>query len=193
MKEFEIQATVDALFGLYESYGDTEYIGEPVSVLEHSVQSAQLAHEEGYDDDVVLAALFHDIGHLLPQRPSEDMNGFGHRRHERVGAEYLLKNGFSDKIAQLVQKHVEAKRYLCWKFPEYFARLSDASRETLAFQGGVMPEREAKAFEAGPYFRLSIKMREWDEAAKETNKPIPDLQPYKEMAVSHLKRTVEAG
>ncbi|MFC0181670.1 HD domain-containing protein [Pseudarcicella hirudinis] len=107
--ESMLEKRVEAIFGLYESYGDTEYIGEPVSVLEHSIQSAQLAQQGGYDDDVILAAFFHDIGHLLPIGMDEDMRGFGHRSHERVGANYIIQNGFSQKIADLILNHVQAK------------------------------------------------------------------------------------
>ena len=58
---------VNEIFALYEKHGDEDYIGEPVSQLEHMSQAAALAEEEGYDDEVVLAAFFHDIGHLCAE------------------------------------------------------------------------------------------------------------------------------
>jgi phosphonate degradation associated HDIG domain protein len=179
---------LDAVFNLYESRGDAEYVGEPVSVLEHSVQSAELAEAEGYDEEVVLAAFLHDIGHLLPQAAGEDMVGLGHVSHEKVGARYLRENGFSEKIAELVLGHVQAKRYLCFRFPEYGEKLSEASRQTLVFQGGMMSEAEAQAYETGLYFHLSLKLREWDEAAKVPGQPLPDLQRYRTMAERHLRQ-----
>jgi phosphonate degradation associated HDIG domain protein len=178
--------SLDAVFSLYESRGDAEYVGEPVSVLEHSVQSAQRAEAEGHDEDVILAALLHDIGHLLPQTAADGMAGLGHRSHERAGAAFLREAGFSEKVAELVLGHVRAKRYLCFRQPAYYENLSEASRQTLVFQGGVMTEAEARAYEAGPYFGLSIKMREWDEAAKVPGQPLPDLARYRAMAERHL-------
>ena len=180
------QDKITQLFALYEQHGDNEYIGEPVTILEHSVQSAQLAEAEGYDEEVILAALFHDIGHLMPIDTHEDMDGLGHLSHEKVGSAYLTELGFSEKINFLVNAHVSAKRYLCFAKPDYYEKLSDASRQTLVFQGGVMSADEANAFENHPLFDLSLRMRYWDEAAKETNQVLPDLTKYKQMAENCL-------
>lgn len=186
MKPTEINAAVETVFGFYEARGAEEYVGEPVSLLEHMGQAAQLAEAEGHDEEVVLAAFLHDVGHFLPQQSGDDMNGFGHVSHEKVGAEFLRKAGFSEKITQLVLKHVQTKRYLCARHPDYFARLSEASKQTLVFQGGVMTEAEARAYEQAPYFALSLKMRAWDEAAKETDLPAPDVTRYRAMAGRQL-------
>jgi phosphonate degradation associated HDIG domain protein len=188
MKPAQIEATLATVFGLYEARGAEEYVGEPVSLLEHMGQAAQQAEAEGYDEEVVLAAFLHDVGHFLPQQAGENMDGYGHLSHEKVGAAFLREQGFSEKIAQLVLKHVQAKRYLCFRFPEYYEKLSDASRQTLVFQGGVMTEAEARAYEQAPYFDLSLKMRAWDEAAKETHLPPSDMARYRAMAARHLER-----
>ncbi|MNE62077.1 HD domain protein [compost metagenome] len=99
-------------------------------------QAAQLAMAEGFDDEVVLAAFFHDIGHLCGGEAS--MGGYGVVSHERIGAEYLRRCGFGERMAQLVEYHVEAKRYLTLRQAGYYQRLSEASRRTLEYQGGVM-------------------------------------------------------
>ncbi|MCY7350124.1 MAG: HD domain-containing protein [Cytophagaceae bacterium] len=187
MERNKINFTVETVFGLYAAYGAEEYVGEPVSLLEHMGQAAQLAEAEGYDEEVVLAAFLHDVGHLLPQQTGENMDGYGHLSHEKIGAAYLRQNGFSEKITRLVLMHVQAKRYLCFRFSEYYQKLSEASRQTLVFQGGVMSEDEATAYQQAPYFTLSLKMREWDEAAKETELPLPKLGKYKILAVRHLE------
>lgn len=184
-----LQQRLDAIFGLYEISGSNEYVGEPVSILEHSFQAAQLAENEGFDDDVILAAFFHDIGHFLPNQ--NEMNGLGNISHEIAGANFLYKNGFSNRIASLVRNHVEAKRYLTFKFPHYFDKLSEASRQTLAFQGGRMTEREAQAFEQMPMFELYLSMRHWDDTAKEVELKNPDLEKYKKLAWNHLSEKSE--
>ena len=114
------------------------------------------------------------------------MGGFGVKRHELLGAEFLRKLGFSEKIAQLVENHVQAKRYLTFAHPEYFEKLSEASRETLRHQGGPMSQSEAENFEKDPLFDISLKMRTWDEEAKLENIPLPDLASFREMASRHL-------
>jgi len=175
---------VEEVFDLYRRFGHSDYIGEPVSQIEHMCQSAQLAEEQGYDDEVILASFFHDIGHLFAMdQELENMGGFGVMRHEIIGADYLRKTGFSEKIARLVENHVQAKRYLTYKNPEYYSRLSEASKKTLEYQGGVMSPQEANDFEKDELFDLSLKMRTWDELAKEENVPIPDIERYKEMAL----------
>ena len=187
MKKEEAEIIVDEIFSLYENHGNADYIGEPVSQLEHMCQAAELAEQEGYDDEVVLAAFFHDIGHLCEFiMPVELMEGVGVLDHESIGQEYLVKKGFSERIAKLVRSHVEAKRFLTFRYPEYFEKLSDASKLTLQHQGGRMNAEEAEAFEADPMFDIYIKMRTWDDLAKITNKALPDLNRYKQMAISHL-------
>jgi phosphonate degradation associated HDIG domain protein len=187
MKKEEAEIIVDEIFSLYEHHGNADYIGEPVSQLEHMCQAAQLAEAEGYDDEVVLAAFFHDIGHLCEFiMPVELMEGVGVLDHESIGQEYLVNRGFSDRLAKLVRSHVEAKRFLTFKYPDYFEKLSDASKLTLQHQGGRMNAEEAEAFETDPMFDLFIKMRTWDDLAKITNKALPDLNKYKQMAVLHL-------
>ena len=119
MKKDQAIATADAIFKLYEKYGAADYIGEPVSQLEHMCQAAQIAEEEGFDSDVILAAFFHDIGHLAEFiMPVKQMEGVGVADHEEIGAEFLRERGFSEKICKLVQSHVPAKRYLNFKYPE---------------------------------------------------------------------------
>ncbi|WP_232064596.1 phosphonate degradation HD-domain oxygenase [Rhodocytophaga rosea] len=171
---------------MYERFGANDYIGEPVSQIEHMAQSAQLAEKEGYDEEVILAAFFHDIGHLCASSASESMNGFGVKSHEKIGANFLRSKGFSERLARLVESHVQAKRYLTFAQPDYYARLSEASKQTLQFQGGPMTAREAEAFANDSLFELSIRMRQWDEMAKEEHIPVPDLNKYKQMSLKLL-------
>jgi len=183
------EETVDKIFALYEKYGAADYIGEPVSQLEHMSQAAALAEEEGFEDEVILAAFFHDIGHLCADDiETESMGGMGNVNHEKLGADYLRKLGFSERMAALVECHVIAKRYLTYKYPEYYNQLSDASKITLGYQGGPMTEEEAEAFEANPDHQLYIRMRYWDDKAKETNRPVLNIPRLKQMALSSLEK-----
>jgi 2-amino-1-hydroxyethylphosphonate dioxygenase (glycine-forming) len=197
----QAQKTTDEIMSLYESYGGAEYAGEKVSQLEHMVQAAQLAEAQGFDEEVILAAFLHDIGHISEAakdaKDAKDdkgatsglhrMDGFGIRDHEELGAEFLRAKGFSKKIARLVESHVEAKRYLTVKDPDYYAQLSEASKRTLEYQGGPMTLEEAAAFEQYPLFDLIISMRKWDEQAKIEDQALPDLQHYSKMMLHHLQ------
>ncbi|MBH8611733.1 phosphonate degradation HD-domain oxygenase [Pseudomonas mohnii] len=175
------EQVIAEVFGLYERFGDSDYIGEPVSQIEHMSQAAQCALAEGFDDEVVLAAFFHDIGHICSEG-AENMGGFGVVSHERLGADYLRSVGFSERMARLVEYHVQAKRYLTLREPGYYERLSEASRRTLEYQGGVMTQTEAEAFEKDPLCAVSLRMRHWDEQAKEMHVPVIDLAVLKDKA-----------
>jgi phosphonate degradation associated HDIG domain protein len=189
MKKVEAIKIADEIMSLYANYGNEDYIGEPVSQIEHMCQCAQLAEKEKYDDEVILAAFFHDIGHLCEHIMDVDhMDDFGIVDHEKIGADYLAGKGFSKRITRLVESHVAAKRYLTYKNPAYYEKLSDASKSTLNFQGGRMNDEEAKAFEKDEWFILYITLRGWDEKAKEENMHLPDLQRYKTMMIEQLTK-----
>ena len=164
---------------LFEIQGDSEYYGENVSQYEHAAQAAILAKRQGYDEEVQIAAFLHDIGHLFPAQTEEElMEVYGRKDHESVAADWLRERGFSEKTAVLVENHVNAKRYLTFIDDDYFEALSEASKQTLIFQGGRMTEIEAKEFEQNPYFELIIKMRRWDEAAKVEAMKLPTLDHF---------------
>lgn len=184
----QTQATLDEIFELYEKHGAENYIGEKISQIEHMCQAAQLAEGSGYDDEVVLAAFFHDLGHLLKPHSEEDMGGYGVTDHEKIGADYLRSKGFTEKVAQLVESHVEAKRYLTYADKDYYNALSEASKKTLEYQGGRMSPEEAARFEADDLFELKVQMRRWDEQAKLEHIPLPDLKHYRELAQGLLEK-----
>ena len=185
----KIIPVVEEIFELYQKHGSNEYAGEKVSQLEHMVQAAQLAKEGGYDDEIVLAAFLHDIGHICAASYiAADMNGFGVMNHEKIGANFLRKRGFSERIARLVENQVCAKRFLTFKYPEYYEGLSEASKKTLEFQGGKMNDDEAMLFEQDDLFAAFIAMRRWDELAKEENLPLQPINYYKNLMITYLQR-----
>jgi putative nucleotidyltransferase with HDIG domain len=162
---------INNVFSLYQKYGDKGYIGEDITQLEHAMQAALLAEKENCDSDVVLAAFLHDIGHLLAfeNKNLELMGDLGVLKHEDVGADYLQKLGFSNKICELVRNHILTKRYLITIDKNYFNNLSDASKKTFQYQGGMCTIKEILEFEQDEHFLLNIKLREWDDKAKETS------------------------
>ncbi len=188
MKKQEAERITNEIIHLYIEYGGEEYSGEKISQLEHMVQAARLARAEGFNDEVVLAAFLHDIGHIAEKLTDENsMNSYGIRDHEAIGASFLEDRGFSFRISRLVASHVAAKRYLTLREPGYYDKLSEASKHTLEFQGGPMSDEEADLLEEDPLFREIIQMRRWDEAAKLENQPIPSLDIFKELIFQHLE------
>lgn len=168
---------IDKIFDLYKKYGNKGYIGEEISQLEHATQTAILAEKENYHIEVVLAAFFHDIGHLLiyDNNNIETMGEYGVMNHEIVGAEYLKDLGFEDILCNLVKNHILTKRYLITKDPNYYNNLSNASKNTFEYQGGLLTNNEIIEFENDPLFKIHLKLREWDDYAKDTSQQMKDI------------------
>jgi len=156
---------MDDLLSIYSDRGSGSYFGEPVSVTEHGLQAAQFARLSHAPDGLILAALLHDIGHLINSAP-DDLAEWTSDDHHEITGSCWLRLRFGPEVSEPVRLHVPAKRYLCATVPDYFATLSPASVVTLRLQGGPMTLAETEAFEAEPYFRDAVRLRRWDEQAK---------------------------
>jgi phosphonate degradation associated HDIG domain protein len=157
--------TVDAIAALFTRRGGGAYFGEAVTQLEHALQAAHFAAAEQAADELVLAALLHDIGHLMQDTPEDIADWHTDARHELIGGAWLAKR-FGSKVSDPVRLHVPAKRYLCATDPGYFARLSEASIVTLKLQGGPMSATEIARFEAEPFYREAVQLRRYDDLGK---------------------------
>jgi 2-amino-1-hydroxyethylphosphonate dioxygenase (glycine-forming) len=174
---------MNTIADLFAQSGAEAYYGEPVTQLEHALQCAHLAEQAGAEPAVVVAAFLHDIGHMLPIADELDyMDTYGTVDHEGMGADYLRDLGFPERVAELIENHVNAKRYLVAAEPGYAKKLSEASRKTLAFQGGPMDAYEVRKFRQHPDFELILQLRRWDEQAKIPGLPTPDATHYLAMA-----------
>lgn len=182
----DVDTRLDALLALLERAAAADYIGEGVSQLAHALQAAELARSANASADAVVAALLHDVGHLCAAPDAPRMGGEGVMRHEEIGADYLEALGFRDSVTRLVRGHVAAKRYLVSRDPSYRERLSDASRLTLRHQGGAMSPAERQAFESLPHHEDLLRLRAWDERAKDPRRFVPELQSYKALLRDHL-------
>lgn len=165
---------------LFARRGQETY-GEGVSQAEHALQCAALAQEDTADDMLIVAALLHDIGHFI--EPPDD--GYGYHRHDRSGGDWLGRR-FGPAVSEPVRLHVAAKRYLCAVEPGYAERLSDASRYSLAKQGGPMSPDEAAAFAANPRAEQAQRLRRWDDAGKLIGRRVPGLADFR----ARIERTM---
>lgn len=168
---------VDQLLARFEENG-SEHYGEDVTQLEHALQCAELARQQGGSDALVVAALLHDIGQLIDDAGNMAERHGVDARHEVLG-EALLRSHCPQSVTDPIRLHVEAKRYLCAVRPAYEALLSDSSRLSLRLQGGPMDEAEMQAFRALPAFADSVLLRECDDAAKRSDWIVPDLASYR--------------
>ena len=162
---------------LFERHGREAYFGEAISILEHSLQSAWLAAQHSARPHLIVAALLHDVGHLL-HGMSEDIANHGvDAHHEAIGAQWL-RSRFGPEVSEPVRLHVDAKRYLCAIEPAYLAQLSPSSLQSLALQGGPFTTDEVRDFEQNPNFEDAVALRRWDDAAKSVDVTVPDLGAY---------------
>jgi phosphonate degradation associated HDIG domain protein len=155
----------EEILRLYAARGAGAYFGEQVSMLEHALQSAHFARLDGAGDTLVLAALLHDIGHLIEEQPEAIDDWTRDARHEQSGARWLAKH-FDPGICEPVRLHVGAKRYLCATDASYLARLSPASVHTLRLQGGPMSADEVAQFEGERFAQVAVRVRRWDDRGK---------------------------
>ena len=183
--------TFEAIAALYGQRGGEVYFGEQVSMLEHGLQAAYFAREEGAPPSLVLAALLHDVGHLVESVP-EDIADWRHdAHHEEVGRAWLARY-FGPEVSGPVGLHVPAKRYLCATDPAYLKCLSSASVQTLRLQGGPMSAAEVAAFEAMPHHREAVAVRRCDDRGKLGNFRAPGLETYRDL-IGSLEKTQRAG
>lgn len=165
----------ERLVAAYEMWGDARY-DESVSQSEHAAQTAALASTAGADDALVVAALLHDLGHVLAgvddgTSPERDL------RHENVAARFLAQ-WFGPEVTEPIRHHVTAKRYLCAVEPEYNEALSPASVRSLALQGGVLTTNEIDDFVRRPGAHAAIELRRWDDLAKDPDVDVPSVRSY---------------
>ena len=160
------------------------YIGEKLTIPEHMIQSAMLAEKSKCNDNLICSCLLHDYGHFLIENPDNLVKINKDGEHEAIGYEYL-KKFFKKEIVEPIRHHVLAKRYLA-RNKKYFNFLSEASKISLKLQGGVLNDKESKEFKKKKYFKNSILVRKFDEAAKKTNIKMKKIDNYISLLKSKL-------
>jgi phosphonate degradation associated HDIG domain protein len=163
---------------LFKGRGGAAYFGESVSMSEHSLQAAYFAQAEAAPPALIIAALLHDVGHLVDDVPDDIHEWTTDARHEEVGGRWLARR-FPASVFEPVRLHVPTKRYLCATDSAYFAKLSAASVLTLKLQGGAMSAAETTRFETEPYHREAVRVRRWDDAGKVAGLITPALLDYR--------------
>ncbi len=183
------QEAYDEIQYLYENFGESDYIGEDISQMHHALLTAFVAKQEvSSDHEMIIAALLHDIGHLITLKHSGSIDAFGAKDHEKLGSEFLKSLGFSDRITDVIEGHVNAKRYLCFKNPNYLSKLSHGSLESLKTQGWIMSQEEALNFEKTPYLQDILTLRSFEERGKDPHGEMIPFAAYKDLILEHLSK-----
>jgi phosphonate degradation associated HDIG domain protein len=169
---------VGRVFELFDVAGKSAYYGEAVSQTEHALQTAHQAVLAGANDELIVAALLHDVGHLLHGMPESIAADGIDARHEEAGAAWLEAH-FGPAVTAPIRLHVAAKRYRCAVDPTYREGLSPASQLSLQLQGGPLDPAGVLAFEQQTHFRAAVALRHWDDAAKVPGLTVPGLEHYR--------------
>jgi phosphonate degradation associated HDIG domain protein len=181
-------ATIVAFIAdIFERRGAESYLGEAVTMSEHMLQGAALAEAAGASDTMIAGALLHDIGHYTNEFGDDYIDRGIDNLHEEAGAA-VLERFFPTEVTDCIRHHVAAKRYLCATDPAYFARLSQASVDTLRLQGGPMDDSEVAAFARHPNLDAILQVRIWDDEGKVPGMLTPDFAHYAPL----LQRIVDA-
>lgn len=171
--------TVDYILDLYATRGDDHY-GEDVSQREHAEQCACHARLDGAGDALIVAALLHDIGHLLHKFGEDAADRGIDTKHERIGSGWLARI-LPPSVTEPIALHVSAKRYLASVEPAYLEGLSPASLQSFVLQGGIMDADEMADFLADPAHEAALNLRRYDELGKVVGADMPTFASYAPM------------
>ncbi len=171
---------------MFARRGDEGY-GEGGTQTEHALQAAQIAEREGRPGAQIVAALLHDIGHLMHDLPEDIADQGIDTQHESLASAWLSQH-FGPEVSEPVRLHVAAKRYLCHAAEGYHDRLSEASKLSLRLQGGPMSAEEAARFRGEQFLQEALDLRRWDDEAKVVGAATPDLAHYRPMIEALLRR-----
>ncbi len=173
--------TLASIERLFLRRGGEQYSGEPVTQLEHALQTAHLAEQSGAGDALVTACLLHDLGHLLnDQGDTPSLRGTDDA-HQHFALPFL-RGLFPAAVLGAIKLHVDAKRYLCCTNALYHAGLSEDSKRSLVLQGGAFAPHQAQAFISQPGAGDAVMLRQWDDLAKLPALPTPPLAHFLERA-----------
>ena len=168
---------VDEICELFATKGHAAYIGEPVSQLEHALQSAYHAEQAGADDELVVAALLHDVGHLITKLPEDAPNRASTIGTKQLGQAWLKRHS---------QPAVRSRYGCTWRRSAIcrdrsglpaaafagFANEPQAARRTVHAGG-------SRGVRSQPTLSPGGGSRRWDDLAKVPGMQVPALDHYR--------------
>lgn len=186
-------AVLQKIESLFAERGSTHY-DSFTTQDEHARVTAFVAQQAGADRATVVAAFLHDIGHLLLDEHAGRSDFLQEDRcHEHAG-HVFLRSRFGAAVSEPVRLHVGAKRYLCSVDAAYYDGLSEASKRSLALQGGPLSANEAAEWEKQPYASVAAQMRRWEDEGKrlwESGKLTEAMLPSRDALLGETARFLE--
>lgn len=191
----DTSSVIEKILSLYNKYGNDSYtlpdgtvkgtmIEEPITQVQHALQTYLAMKNMTTKKSLHLAALLHDIGHFLSHEPMMDPSQGTDDRHEELGATYLSLLGFSQNVTEPIRLHVLAKRYMASTIPGYVEKLSKGSLESFKIQGGMMNDKEMEEFRQHRFFGDSFLLRHCDDSGKDIE--VTSLPEFKTVLCSLL-------
>ena len=184
MNKFTSVIEIESLF---EKWGQ-QFYSENISQTAHAVQCAQLAEDAGASSALVLAALLHDVGHLVDLEDSAGKEEHVIDTMHEATAARMLAPLFPPVVTAPIAPHVDGKRWLCAREDGYFESLSPASVASLTLQGGPMTDQEADRFMAMPQFEDAVALRRWDDNGKDISKDQLPLDEFRRLLHFHFEK-----
>ncbi len=184
MNKFTSVIEIESLF---EKWGQ-QFYSENISQTAHAVQCAQLAEDAGASSALVLAALLHDVGHLVDLEDSAGKEEHVIDTMHEATAARMLAPLFPPVVTAPIALHVDGKRWLCAREDGYFESLSPASVASLTLQGGPMTDQEADRFMAMPQFEDAVALRRWDDNGKDISKDQLPLDEFRRLLHFHFEK-----
>jgi phosphonate degradation associated HDIG domain protein len=169
-------ASIDSILSIYSTWGNETY-DEDITQLAHALQCAALAHHERSSEELIAAALLHDIGHLFEIERNNGPDYTTNLRHELTGSDYLSEL-FPPAVTAPIAMHVEAKRYLAANEAGYFDGLSRGSQRSLDVQGGPFTAAESARFMGLEGSADAVKLRRWDDFGKVIGFEVPNFDTW---------------
>ena len=121
---------------LFARHGAEQYSGEPVTQLEHALQTAHFAEQSDAGDELVTACLLHDLGHLL-NAAGRDADACAASTTRTSTSRCRSCAACSPTRCSTRSSCTSTPSAISATRPGYHARLSDDSKRSLALQGGV--------------------------------------------------------
>ena len=173
-----MHSATEHVIRLFEQRGQGRYGSEQVSQLQHALQCAVFAKRQGAGSAMIVAALLHDLGHIIDHQamPESDDQNLDDAHEQR--AYQWIKSNFGKSVADPVRLHVAAKRYLCTVEPEYLTKLSPASLKSFHDQGGLMSQSQIDDFRDEPFAFEAVELRRWDDLAKDPTMQTPTIDDF---------------
>lgn len=167
----ELQS-LHVLISLWQEQSAQHHFDSDLSLCRHSLQCARLAEVERASEAMIVAALFHEVGHLAPLSSKGAMVD-----HGAVGAT-VLAPWLLPLVTEPIRLQWPAIRYLCTVDPAYWASMSPGLRQACEEQGGTLAPNQVARFESTRFAPQAVQLCRWHQRARNLPESVPDLDRY---------------